>query len=227
MIATTTVIVTVATSFLGILATYLVIWFGVPKSLRLQDATQSVTTFHRQLPLILFNIAVMNAGTWLALGQVESRFVLDTPWWIVALNVLFIFMVEDTWVYGWHRAMHEVKFLYRKVHRIHHQAYAPLPVHYLYVHPLEWMVGSLGAALGLLLVALFHGHACAYTLWTFSVMRQLHEMNVHSGMRSVITRFIPFAGRTDSHDYHHRYPTKGNYESTFFFWDRVLKTAAK
>ncbi len=227
MLATTTVLVTVSTTFFGIFATYLVIWFGVPKSLRLQDATHSVATFHRQLPLILFNVFVMNVGTWFALGKMESRFVFDTPWWIVGLNVLVVFMVENAWVYGWHRAMHEIRFLYRKVHRIHHQAHAPLPIHFLYVHPLEWMVGSIGSTLGLVSVAVFHGHGCAYTLWTFIILRQLHEMNVHSGMRSVITKYIPLAGRTDSHDYHHRYPTKGNYESTFFFWDRLLGTAAK
>ena len=40
--------------------------------------------------------------------------------------------------------MHENKFLLRKVHSIHHRAFSPLALEYLYVHPFEWMMGYIG-----------------------------------------------------------------------------------
>lgn len=226
MLATITIIVTNSISLFGLLATYAIIWFGVPRALRLQEAKQSMEAFHRQLPLILFNIALLSLMTFISLRMFDSHFSMETPrWWVIALDVAFVFVIDDIWFYMWHRAMHEVKFVYRHVHRIHHRAYAPLPMHLLYVHPIEWMVGVIGPGLGFALLFLFHDQVSAYTIWVAGGLRQLHELNIHSGIRSFLLRYIPFLGLTDTHDYHHRYPTKGNYSSTFRIWDRVFGTA--
>lgn len=226
MIATTTVMVMISISLFGLLATYAIIFFGVPRALRLQEVTHSIKTFHQQLPLILFNIALLSLMTYGSLRVLDSHFTTEAPrWWVLALDVIFVFFVDDAWFYMWHRAMHEIKFVYRHVHRIHHRAYAPLPMHLLYVHPIEWMVGVIGPGLGFALLFLFHDHVSAYTIWIAGGLRQLHELDIHSGMRSVFARYIPILAHTDTHDYHHRYPTKGNYSSTFRIWDRVFGTA--
>ena len=51
--------------------------------------------------------------------------------------MIFIFI-------GFTDLMHKNKFLYEKVHIIHHKASNPFPADYLYEHPLEWIMGLLG-----------------------------------------------------------------------------------
>ncbi len=57
-----------------------------------------------------------------------------------------------------------------------------------------------------------------------SAIRNLHELDIHSGIKSSkITSFIPFYGSTEHHDLHHS-KNKGNYASTFTIWDKVFGT---
>jgi sphinganine C4-monooxygenase len=56
--------------------------------------------------------------------------------------------IIDTWQYFLHRAMHVNKFLYRRVHAVHHRLYVPYAFGALYNHPLEgFVLDSVGAAL--------------------------------------------------------------------------------
>ena len=55
-------------------------------------------------------------------------------------------------------------------------------------------------------------------------LRNLHELDIHSGVKSSkITSAIPFYGTTEHHDLHHS-RNKGNYASTFTFWDKIFGT---
>jgi len=135
-----------------------------------------------------------------------------------------ILVVDDAWFYGWHRLLHEDKRLYNRVHRIHHKAFSPLPIEYIYVHPLEWIVGSIGPFLGIVAVNLTWGTIPVWTFWGYLLIRNLHELDVHSGIRSLVGEHIPLYGLTEHHDLHHARPTHGNYCSTFTLWDRVFKT---
>ena len=139
-------------------------------------------------------------------------------------QVLLIIVIDDAWFYGWHRLMHEHKGLYRRIHKIHHRAYAPLPIEYIYVHPLEWMVGGIGPFVGLILVHTVWGAIPAWTLWAYLLVRNLHELDIHSGIKSWIGLHLPLYAPAEHHDLHHAKPGKGNYASTFTLWDKLFKT---
>jgi len=98
---------------------------------------------------------------------------------------------------------------------------------YIYAHPLEWMGGAIGSFLGILLIFLYSGEVSAWAFWIFSVIRNLHEVDIHSGIKSKISDRIPLYGSTEHHDMHHLKATKGNYGSMLKFWDLVLGTTVE
>ena len=62
--------------------------------------------------------------------------------------------------------------------------------------------------------------------YAYVVFRQLHELDVHSGLRSRLAHHIPFLAPNEHHDLHHLRPHAGNYASMLTVWDRVLGTEA-
>ena len=198
---------------------------GVPKSVRLQGPNRSPGQFRGRLPLILFNLTLLFAGPACVLPFLERYFSLTPPGLFdLVVGPIVILLFDDTLFYFWHRLLHQNKWLYRTIHRLHHRAVAPVPLDYIYAHPIEWLVGALGPIIGMVSLYLAIGELNAWTFWIFTVCRQLHEINIHSGARSVILNQIPGISSTDSHDTHHARPYDGNFGSIFEHWDRLFNT---
>ena len=160
-----------------------------------------------------------------SLNQFGHLFTENIPFLpIFFVQLLLVILFDDLIFYTWYRYMHQNRKLYNRVHRIHHKAFAPLPIEYIYVHPLEWMVGGLGPFVGLMVVQLTWGSLSCWLLWTYLLVRNLHELDVHSGIQSPLGKIIPLYAEAEHHDMHHAKPRKGNYASTLTFWDRVLGT---
>ena len=135
-------------------------------------------------------------------------------------EVLFVLTIDDIFFYVLHRMMHENKYIYRKIHKIHHRANAPIPIDYIYVHPLEWSSGMIGPFIGMLLI----GGISIYSFWIYLIVRNLHEIHIHSGIKTSWFKFlIPFYGDNEHHDLHHA-KRDGNYASTFILWDKIMGT---
>ena len=138
----------------------------------------------------------------------------------ISLQLFLILIFDDTFFYFLHRSMHENKYIYSKIHKIHHRANSPIPIDYIYVHPLEWMSGFIGPFIGILCM----GGVSIYTFWLYLFIRNFHELGIHSGIKtSYFLSFIPFYGTNEHHDIHHA-KRDGNYSSTFLLWDYIFKT---
>ena len=221
----TTLGIYVGINALGLLWTAAIIHFGVPENMRIQKRGHKWDTLWQRLPLVFLNQAILMTLVYFSLTFFGHIFSENSPiWYLFVIQLLIVVLFDDLIFYTWHRFMHEHKSLYNRVHRIHHKAFAPLPIEYIYVHPLEWLVGSLGPFLGLVIVYLGWGSISCWLLWTYLLVRNLHELDVHSGIRSPIGKLIPLYAEAEHHDLHHAKPTKGNYASTLTFWDRVLGT---
>jgi len=59
------------------------------------------------------------------------------PLWIRSVKFMWAMFVMDTYQYWVHRLMHTNKFLYQKVHSVHHQLLMPYAFGALYNHPVE------------------------------------------------------------------------------------------
>jgi methylsterol monooxygenase len=182
--------------------------------------------FYKRIPLISFNLVTLflisGVGLWFGASLFNMQW---TGVGIFVLHFLAILFIDDLMFYFIHRSLHDVKFLHQKVHSIHHQASQPFPLDFIYAHPVEWLSGYAGALVGVLVINAFVP-VDVYAFWLWGLFRSLHELDIHSGVRSAVSKYIPLLAGAEHHDFHHL-RSKGNYSSTLVLWDWVFGTTLK
>ena len=104
-------------------------------------------------------------------------------------SVVFLFVTEAHFYYS-HRLLHENKYLYAKIQKLHHTWPTPVALVATFAHPLEHVVGNLGAVgVG---PTLCGSHPMVDLCWM--LLAQLHTYSVHSGY---------WADDMGMHDLHH------------------------
>lgn len=197
---------------------------GLPPSRDLQATERRKNTLRARLPNIATNVATHSVLLVVGLMLLGDLVPMAWPGLLtVALQVLVVTLVDDTCFYWFHRALHRNRWLYRNVHKQHHEAYAPVPLEYVYVHPVEHAGGGICVALGFATVFLIWGSLSAWVVWICMALRVSHELDIHSGLK-LPTRHLPFLADMRRHDLHHARPRLGNYASMFPWWDRIMGT---
>jgi sterol desaturase/sphingolipid hydroxylase (fatty acid hydroxylase superfamily) len=199
--------------------------WGLPKGWSIQGSPRKPGMLRRHLPLILGNLAVMIVGAGIGFHLFADGFVFERPDpWMGAATFFGLVLFDDFGFYWIHRTLHTNRDLYRRFHRQHHQAYAPVPIEYIHAHPVEWISGTTLPVAFIIGTILWNGQMNAWVLVAWAVFRQLHEMDIHSGTHSFFARFLPLYGTVQQHDLHHARPHSGNYASTLAIWDWVFNT---
>jgi 4-alpha-methyl-delta7-sterol-4alpha-methyl oxidase len=221
-----TALLLIGSNIFGFLYSYIVLNTTLFAKYRIQNKPYPKGLFMSRMPLFLFNL-----GTLIALSAFGAYMMFDffdtnwPVWWVIPIQVTIAFVVDDLWFYTYHRYLHENKFLLKHIHSIHHKATTPFPLEYLYAHPLEWMAGALGPVIGFGVVMLFMPMNI-FAFWIFGLIRNLHEIHIHSDLKIPIISQIPLISTTKHHDDHHS-KLKGNYASTFGWMDKIFKTEFK
>jgi sterol desaturase/sphingolipid hydroxylase (fatty acid hydroxylase superfamily) len=216
----------IGTNTFGFVYSYLILNHNLLSKFRIQTKKYKSGILGQRLPLFLMNLLTL-----LILSGVGIYFCFpffDTESYslcVIVCQVLFAFIIDDIWFYFMHRIFHENNFLLRKVHSIHHRSSTPFPLEYLYVHPVEWMSGMVGAAFAFFLILLVMP-INIYAFWIFGILRNMHEIHIHSDLELPVISKIPFLSTTRHHDDHHA-KLKGNYASTFAWMDSIFKTNFK
>ena len=179
-----------------------------------------------RLPLYLLNLGLLTVFAVFGVYSLYDFFDTELPSiWVFLGQLLFVTFIDDVWFYFAHRYMHQNKYLLKKVHSIHHRAHTPFPLEYLYVHPFEWMLGIIGTFAGYLLILLVMP-LNIYAFWAFALLRNLHEIHIHSDLNLPFLKNVPLISPVEDHDVHHA-KLNGNYASTFRIWDRIMNTRFK
>lgn len=193
------------------------------KKYRIQEKKYQKGIFFKRMPLYLFNFSLLvllaGFGSYFIFPFLEQSW---SSWWLLALQVLGIFLVEDVFFYFYHRLLHVNKFLLAKIHSIHHRASPPFPLEYLYNHPLEWILGFIGPVIGFIIVGII-SPISIFTVLIFGAIRNLREIHLHSDVNLPVLSKIPLISKTKHHDDHHSF-LDGNYSSIFIWWDKIFKT---
>ena len=218
-----TAMLLIGSNTFGFLYTYIVLNTNLFSKYRIQSKPYKKDLFWSRMPLFLFNLSTLILfsafGTYALFDFFETSW---PAWWVIVLQVLFAFLFDDIWFYAYHRYLHENKYLLKNIHSIHHRATTPFPLEYLYAHPLEWMIGAIGPIIGFAAIMLVMP-VNLYSFWIFGLLRNLHEIHIHSDLELPILSKIPFISKTKHHDDHHVKLT-GNYSSTFPWMDKLFKT---
>jgi sterol desaturase/sphingolipid hydroxylase (fatty acid hydroxylase superfamily) len=225
-VAIGTILILVFSNLVGLIYSLVVLKTSIFKAFRIQKQDYKAGLFKSRMPLFLFNFITLlvfsGSGAYFLFDFIDtSGFV----WYIVLGQVLIAFLVDDLFFYFYHRYLHENKFLLKHIHSIHHRATKPFPLEYLYAHPLEWMIGTLGVVFGFALILIFM-KINLYAFWIFGLLRNLHEIHIHSDLKLPGLSTFPFLSKTEHHDLHHS-KLNGNYASTFLIWDKILGTTFK
>lgn len=121
--------------------------------------------------------------------------------------------------YWWHRARHEVDWLWRHFHQIHHSPQRLEVITSFYKHPVEMIANSLiGAALIYPVLGLSPEAGAVYTLCT-----ALGEFFYHTNCRS--PHWIGFVfQRPEMHRIHHEHGRHRNNYGDIVWWDMLFGT---
>lgn len=125
-------------------------------------------------------------------------------------------MLADLIFYTIHRSIH-TKYLYKKIHKYHHEWTAPFAPATLYVHPLEHLMGNLGAAILPMFILGINWQFCLFLIFYTSAT----PIVGHSGYRSKYKLF-----NSTSHDIHHKF-FKYNYGASYGICDKIMGTDRK
>jgi len=139
--------------------------------------------------------------------------------WSILLRVMLSLVVDDTWVYFGHRALHD-KRIYKHIHKVHHTYTTPFAPDAEYEHPIE----TVFLGIGFFLACIFFTNHLAF-MWAWLYVRLVVTYDSHSGydLPFNILHLIPFYCGAREHDWHHQC-FNGNYAPTFVWWDRIFGT---
>ena len=221
-IAIYTIVLLICTNLFGLIYSILVLYTSVFQKFSIQKKPYVKGLFSKRMPLYLFNITLLLTISGFGAYFFADFFIQDFSIGTIIFQVVVAFVIDDIFFYFYHRWLHENKYMLKTVHSIHHRATKPFPLEYLYAHPIEWLLGMIGAFLGFAILFMFMP-VNLYAFWIFGGLRNLHEIHIHSDLELPVSSKIPLLSKTKHHDDHHAKLT-GNYSSTFLWMDRLFKT---
>ncbi|KAI1325496.1 C-4 sterol methyl oxidase [Xylariaceae sp. FL0255] len=144
----------------------------------------------------------------------------------MAFHIAVFFVMEDTWHYWFHRALHYGP-LYKNIHKLHHTYSAPFGLAAEYASPIEVMLLAIGTVGSPILWVYLTGDLHLATMYLWIICRLFQAIDAHSGYDFPwsLHKFIPFWAGADHHDVHHE-RFIGNYSSSFRWWDYMFDTEA-
>jgi sterol desaturase/sphingolipid hydroxylase (fatty acid hydroxylase superfamily) len=142
----------------------------------------------------------------------------------LSFHIFVCMLVDDTLFYWSHRVLHENKYLYRTIHKQHHEFRYSVGLATEYAHPLEDIFSNtIPTVAGALLLGSHVSIAVGYMgikLW--------QSVDGHSGM-ALPFPLSPWNNQyigmdcALAHDYHHSH-NSGNYGGYFIWWDWLCGT---
>ncbi|XP_071103180.1 methylsterol monooxygenase 1-like [Haliotis cracherodii] len=223
----------------GSLIVHEVVYFGlclpafifqfIPFMNRYKIQADKPETFDKQwtcLKLILFSHFCiqlpMMTGTYFFTEYFNIPYDWDSmpPWWNLALRCFGCAVIEDTWHFFLHWALHDRR-VYKYIHKVHHFFQTPFGMTAEYAHPLETIILGFGFFIGILT---FTNHMML--MWAWVTVRLMETIDVHSGYYFPYLNpfhLCPFYAGAKFHDFHHK-NFIGNYGSTFTWWDKIFGT---
>jgi len=140
----------------------------------------------------------------------------------IIFQVLILLFFHDLYFYFIHRLMH-TKYLFHKIHFVHHQSVSPTPFTSFSFHPYEAVLEIL---IFPILLLSYDWNMFAFIL--FGILSRILNITGHLGYdffpkNQAKNKILKYLNTTIYHDLHHQ---KNGYNFGLYFnwWDRIFKT---
>ena len=195
--------------------------FFCPRSVRpfkiQEDYWPSVKDYLRCLPLVLFNTALLVPILY-ATYPVYTYFAIEPfgplpPFWILLVQFPVFISTAEVVFYFPHRWLH-TKWAFQNIHYLHHEYTAPIALASVYAHPVEFVLSNVVPfVVGPIMCGT---HMSVWLLWT--IIGTCNTSIGHIGYQ------LPFLGRRQAHDWHHRAVHLGMYDLGSHLMDNLFGT---
>lgn len=147
----------------------------------------------------------------------------ERGWLYFGFTILLLIVLQDTWFYWTHRAMHHPR-LYRLVHRTHHASVQTSPWTAYAFSPLEALTHAVFVPLTWMVVPMHE--AAVFLFLIFMLLRNVQgHLSIELFSRGFTSgRVLGWSTTTTHHALHHRHYTS-NYGLYFTYWDRLMGTS--
>lgn len=132
------------------------------------------------------------------------------------MSIFMVLGVTEFFVYWVHRLEHDIPFLYKKLHHIHHEFVMVTPFCGWAFHPLDAFFQALPMLCVPLLFPVHSGLHMGMTLFL-----SIWGISIHDNISWVPSPFFLYAAH---HTIHHDKGRKKNYGQFLTLWDRVFGT---
>jgi sterol desaturase/sphingolipid hydroxylase (fatty acid hydroxylase superfamily) len=170
------------------------------------------------VPLLLLPNLIINKSPY----RLDDSFPSYTEY---IIEVVFFIICDDFAFYWSHRFLH-INSIYPLIHKIHHRYQNTVSIAAEYAHPIEFLLGNVVPAnIGAMILG---KRVHIATIYIYLGVKLARTTEHHSGYEFPWCSlwFLPFAGTSSFHNYHHLY-FKGNYGGFFTFWDTITGTVNK
>ena len=149
--------------------------------------------------------------------------VLEMGWWYLPFSFFLLLITHDLFHYWMHRLCHDIWWIYRRFHSIHHRFLNPTPFCDWSMHPLDALLNSIFPMIFIFVVPVhvyvFFGYL-SFLLFMIATGHTGFEVFPRAVGRSSGLRLL---GNVNMHNLHHTRVTR-NFGLYTNVWDRVWGT---
>jgi sterol desaturase/sphingolipid hydroxylase (fatty acid hydroxylase superfamily) len=197
--------------------------FASGRTHRLRHAMRNLSlgAINALVTALLSAFLIVSVANWAETANVGLLRLLNLPPWLATLLAVLLL---DSWMYVWHRANHELPFLWR-FHRVHHSDVEMDVTTAVRFHAGEILISGLLRAAIVPLLGVSIQHVLLYDALLLPVIF-FHHSNVN--LPAWMDRMLRVVIATPAlHRVHHSrllLEANSNYGSIFSWWDRLAKT---